>query len=413
MLTLAWPDKADYLDRLFSSHDFDIQVEILDLNEKPVGTAILDDGQINLQAADKGVRRTASLTLSDPAGALEFGTNTAWSGTSLWANRLVRVSHVLVVDDTEVHCTCFVGVPTRMSRDGAEVDVELSDKAALANRGSEPYTVKKGRNAVAAIKEILTNCTGEFRFRFPTSTRRLSKDYSVGWDDSASPWMIAARIAHRELGWQLLYAADGAALLRPKPTKPSLRVPSVTSSAVGDVVFDSMNNRVQGTGKTSTVKHGKQTLKTTPQAIVEVPARDIDSPTSLSRRGVKRYLPLVFTDDSLTTVAQVKAAATERLQASDSPAVTRQVTCIPFFHADADDLVSLGIPGADATMRLIEASIPLGVAGDMSIGSQSKVRKPKRVKSRVRLLVQHQVTSGRKGHRKSHFVTNPGSKHWH
>lgn len=414
MLTLQWPSKAAYRSRIFGSHDFAVAVEVLDLNEKPVGTATFDDGQINLQPPANGIRRTASLTLFDPEGALDFATSAAWSGTSLWANRLVRVTHTVAVPPypgapetawRDVDCVCFVGVPRAMSRDGAEVDVELDDKAALANRGSMPYTVHKGHNAVDAIKKIMTDRTGEFRFRFPTSPRRLSRPYSVGWDDTASPFAVASKIARRELGMQLLYAADGALLLRKKPTTSSLRVPYLTAPAVGDVDFSGMDNRVQVTGKAKESKVGsgknKQTIKTQPQAIAQVPSRDLDSPASLARKGVPRYLPLLVADDSLTTLAQVKAAAVEKLTAADGPAVTRQTSCVPFFHADADDIVTLEVKGDDTAMRLVTCSIPLGVGGDMTIGAQARVRKPKRVKSHVRRLRWHQVTVGTKKHHHS------------
>ena len=49
-----------YHSRLLSSHDFDVFVDILNLDEKVTGSAVLLDGQVNIE--DGGlVRRKCSL----------------------------------------------------------------------------------------------------------------------------------------------------------------------------------------------------------------------------------------------------------------------------------------------------------------------------------------------------------------
>lgn len=401
MLTLAWPSKAEYEARLFSSHDFMVEVDVLNLNEQVVGQARFLDGQIDLLDRTSLVRRECTLALSDPEGALDFSAASAYSGTSVWVDRLVRVRHIISVGGEPVTATCFVGPPKQISRAGAEVSVTCADKAALALRGSLPYTVKKGANAVAAIRAILADCTGEFRFRFPTNSRRLSKDYSVGLDDAAAPMAVAARIAAAELGMQLLYAADGAALLRPTPTASSMTVPAVTEPAQSDVDFTTFSNYVKVIGKATTKTTGKTTVKTQPVAITQIAASSSLSPNGLKRQGVPRYLPLVITDDAYTKTEQVRARAEAELNRVDQVTTSTQFSCVPFFHADSDDLVTVQAAGVNNTVRLNTGTIPLGVAGDMTIGSIRAASRQPGHKSRVTTLRWKKYVTGKGKKRKT------------
>jgi hypothetical protein len=390
-LPLAGHHRQAYLNRLFGSHDFSVRAEVLDLNEKPQGTAVLLDGQINLHEATT-IRRTASLTISDPEGAFDFSDPSGWSPRSMWADRLVRVRHILHLNDgTRVDPVCFVGPLATINRAGADVSVELQDKTALAVRGCPPMTVKKGHNAVDAIRTILRRRTGEFRFRFPHSKRRLSKPYSVGWDDDHSPWAVAQRIARRELGMQLLYTADGYALLRRRPRHVSLRGIPVTGTASMSADFTSMTNWARVTGhlfsKTKDLKNGGSITTThQPQAIARIPAGRSLSPEKLGRKGVPRYWPELVEDDALRKMPAVKDRARDVLASSDQLQDAPAITCVPFFHGDADDLVHAQAPEGGVTVRLGDCSIPLGTGGDMTIGAHRWVSNPQGSRTRGRVL---------------------------
>lgn len=380
-----------YFDRLFGSHDFATRVDVLDLNEKPHGTAVFLDGQVNLHAGTT-IRRTASLTISDPEGAMDFSDASRWSPRSLWADRLVRVRHILQLPDgTQVGSTCFVGPLATIDRAGADVSVELQDKTALAVRGCPPMTAHKGHNAVDAIRRILRERTGEFRFRFPHSKRRLSKPYSVGWDDEDSPWAVCTEIARRELGMQLIYTADGFALLRKKPQHVSLRDVPVTGTASMSADFTAMTNWARATGhlfsKTKNLKGGG-TITTThqPQAIARIKAGRTFSPEWLSRKGVSRFWPELVEDDGLRKMPAVKDRARDTLTDSDRLQDAPALTCVPFFHGDADDLVHGEAPEGGVTVRLGDCSIPMGVGGDMTIGAHRWVSKPPGSTTRGRVL---------------------------
>lgn len=373
-LGLTSSQNTAYLNRLFSSHDYRVHLDVLDMNETPIGSAVLLDGQVNMLSGDNVIRRTATFSISDPTGALDFSGAASWSGSTVWVDRLIRVRHVLTVPGVpggQVTTTPFIGVPSKISRNGADVAVECQDKTALAVRGSAAYTVNKGTNAVGAIRSILQKCTGEFRFRLGSSTRRLSKPYSVGLTDETSPWTIATRIARSELGMQLIYSCDGYATLRRTPSTTALVVPFVTDHATSDVDFTSLVNYVRVLGKvtTSTKKSGSTTVTSTTQPIANAQAVSGNiTPTALSRKGVRRYLPLVITEEAYSTAAQVKTRATSELAAGSRLDNAPKFACVPFFHADPDDIVRFNVPGNDVTVRLGDVSIPLG-PGEMSVGT--------------------------------------------
>lgn len=370
MQPLGLGDGTDaYIARLFGSHDYRVSVEVLTLNEVPTGTVRFLDGQVNIQDGSSTVRRTATLSVSDPAGALDFAGASAWSGSTVWASRLIRVQHTIHVPalGRDVTVTPFIGPPSAMNRQGAEVSIECQDKTALALRGCSPLTVPKGMTAVAAIRKILADRTGEFRFRLGTSARRLSKPYSVGWADESSPWLVAAAIAQRELGMQLIMSCDGYVTLRRTPSAVGLVVPHVTAEPSAGVDFTTLSNWVRVTGKKTAKKVGSVTTTSQPVATAVATGGGM-SPSQLARKGVPRYLPVVLSSDSYTTQAQVKARADTELDRVTRLQSSPSFTCVPFFHADADDLIKFTVPGDDVTVRLSSGSIPLGPA-EMTVGA--------------------------------------------
>lgn len=399
-LGLTERQRDAYHARLFGSHDYDIEVEVLTLNEVPTGSVRFLDGQVNLQPRDSAVRRTATLTVSDPAGALDFNGTSAWSGGTVWVDRLIRVRHTIRVPELgrSITVTPFIGPPSAMSRSGAEVSIECQDKTALAIRGASPLTLPKGMNAVKAIRKVLADRTGEFRFRLGTAARRLSRNYVVGWDDTTSPWAVASAIAQRELGMQLLYSCDGYATLRKMPKAVSLVVPHVTELPASSVDFTGLANYVQVAGKQKSKTKGNVTRTEQPIATAVVKSGNL-APAALARKGVARYLPLLVTSDEATQEAQVRARAADELDRAarlqDEPALT----CVPFFHADSDDLLRFAVPGNDVDLRLESASIPLGPA-EMSVGAVRWVsRAPRRrVSTRtVRTVKREKKNTTKKG----------------
>lgn len=392
---------AAYHDRVRASHDYDVTVEVLTMDENPVAPARLIDGQVNIQR-DADVRRTATLTLLDPDRALELDAGSPLAG-ALFADRMVRIRHFLDVPGFgTVVATPFVGPITKLNRNGATIDVECQDKTGLAILGCPPYTVAKGALAVDAIRSIMAARTGETRFRLPTGSRiRLNRAYSVGWPDEASPWAVCTQIAYAS-GLQMFYSGDGYLTVRARPTAAVFDFGPVnlTSAVAGDNDFSGVVNYARATAGDKIVK------------AAQAPSDHPLAPGRLGRNGVPRYLPSLaeLTEPDKPTrpgskhrkasKAQLKKYAQEmekyRSEVTTQTALAQQTanallaaglptstsltwSAVPVFHLDVDDPVRITTEGGSVILPFAEASIPL-VSGDMSGGLLRKISRPGRLR---------------------------------
>lgn len=383
-----------YLRHVLGSHNFTITADVLDLAMRPIGSIqeTLLDGQVNIQSVGP-VRRTCTLTFFDPDNTLQFDSDSPFA-TALFLDRMVRVRHVVFVPNVgTVAATPFVGPVTSVSRDGDILSVECQDKAALVARGRVPLTVKKGSNAVAAIKRIMT-AAGERHFRLPdASKRRLPKAYTVGWTDEASPWVVCEKIA-AYLNLQLGYSCDGYLTLRPLPANFAATFNQTTITSQIQTTFDATQivntARVEGTKKPKQQPKGSKTTTVKEEKIaVTVTARDSHplSPVKLGRNGAGRYLPVIIQGGEYAKQSDARASG-QRLVRNGLAAATAtaSITCVPLFHLDNDDLLRAQTDSTAVKLRLNEGSIPLGVGGDMTIGTQRNVsvKSRKRKRSRAR-----------------------------
>jgi hypothetical protein len=395
-----------YHAHIVGDHDFTVEARVLTMNEALAGQAVLLGGQVNIQR-DSSVRRTGSFTFLDPDHALHLDGRSPFDA-ALFADRMVQIRHTVTVPGFgEVTTIPFVGPIARLSRDDDQVTVECQDKTALAIRGTRPYKVGKGMNAVRAIKAILADRTGETRFRFPVGNRkRIPAGFNgnVGWSDEASPWVVCQRIAKQLLGMQLFYSCDGYATLRRPPHDPVFLFDSernLTSLVASGYDFTAAVNYAR-------VEVGKITVKTD-----ELPPTHMMSKEALGRNGVPRYLPV---SESMSTPSKPKLGkkptAKERRQYQNaSQRYNRQVnnvtqqarrransiieaartltadlswSAIPVMHLDVDDPVGVRTPDGGMNLRLAEASIPLLTEGEMSCGRQQVLKKTSRRSRRGR-----------------------------
>lgn len=365
-------DLDAYRSRLQSPHDCDIEVDILTMSEKHVASVghRLLDGQVNIQR-DATVKRTATFSLFDPDNEIGFDSGSAFGG-ALFADRMVRATHSLEVPGVGVvRAIPFVGPVVKVARDGDVLNIEAQDKTLLAIEGRPPKTVKKGQNAVEAIREIMSERTGEARFRFPANNRkRLARSYSVGWKTEASPWAVCQKIA-RSIGMQLVYACDGALLLRDHPKAVAFDFAdggALTGAPQTDYDLTNLRNYVRVTGE----------KKKTNPADAEPPAKHALSPKSLGRNGVKRYLPLLVDDSGIKKQRVAQRRANDELAALLPISITASFPAVPVFHLDYGDHVRVTSQYGDAVVPFVEASIPLGVGGDASFGTQRRVSQKRR-----------------------------------
>ena len=366
--------RAAYYDRINGPHDFTVEVDVMNMNEHVLGQVDFLDGQVNFQRqardSTNGISRTANLVLSDANDVLGVS---LFQGQS-FGNRMLRIRHVIDLPgygEVTAHVGTFV--VSQPQGDSFELSVELQDKTALAVRGTRPFKVRKGRNAVDAWVAILRETTGERKFRVPSGVRRtLPEPLNVGWSDDASPWAVCQRIANL-LGMEQLYSNDGFATLRRPPTSPVWTFDTdvnVTELPKGAYDWaDAVNYVRVGGGKAT----GKKGHKKAPRPGIQIaPPTHPNSASKLARNGVPRYLPFIASK-GYKRYSERQAAA-NRILARELP-MNNDMSwpVIPVFHLDAGDPVRLVTPDGSTTVKLQEASIPLGVGGDMTVGAVKAV----------------------------------------
>lgn len=379
---------AAYHDYLQSDHDFRMWVDVLTIEQKYVGTLDLLDGQGNYANGNDGPVRTGSVTLSDPEGALNFGEDYMRDPKGmLWINRLVQVWHEVTVPVYGKFTTsCIVGMPTSVSRSGAEVSLEMGDKSLLADHGVRPRTYKKGMRVDLALRSILEDCTGEKFMRIPKTKKTLSRTYAVGMgENSLTPWQAFKRIAGQEMGWRAYYDGLGWAVAEPtSEVKDPVKVKSLLALPSASTSFTDLSNYARVTSRRTPVnKKGtkKDESKNTIifDSIVALPRGNELSEQSLNRNGVPRTLPLVITNDDLKSLKETRNQATNALKNDSGLDSNKTYEIIPLFHLEPFDFVRL--PEGVGDVRLSDgASVPYGTGGNMTIGAHQWVSRPSKVK---------------------------------
>ena len=380
-----------YHEALQGDHDYSVWVEVLTINERHVGSLDILDGQVNISDGDDGPCRTASLVISDPEGTMHYGTDYLRDPKGiLWINRLIQVWHSIQVPGYGTwETSVIVGLPTAISRTGAEVNMELGDKSLLADHGVRPRTYKKGTQVDHALRQILREQTGEEHFRIPKTNKRLSRPYTVGMgEDALTPWQAVKRIAGQEMGWRTFYDGRGFAVCeptsaakRPVDIDDLLAVPESSTSFMDFSNYVRMTSHRAPSNKTKGKQESEQKgpeITIIRDSVVALKKSHELSQESLARNGVNRTLPLVEVNDDLKTIGETTDEAIKILKKNTGLGQEKSFEVIPMYHLDPFDRVRL--PGGIGVVRLTEASIPLGVGGNMVIGDHKWVSKPVKVR---------------------------------
>jgi len=381
--------RTAYHERLQSDHDFRIWADVLTINQNYVGTLDLLDGQMNYSDGSEGPVRTASVTLSDPEGALNFGADyTRDPKGVLWINRLIQVWHEISVPGyADFTTSCIVGVPTTVARSSAEVSLELGDKSLLADHGVRPRTYKKGERVDNVLRSILEDCTGEKFFRIPTSSKTLSRAYNVGMgEDVLTPWQLFKKIADQEANWRAYYDGLGFAVAEPMSDAEDpvvvhslMALPSASASLTEFSNYASVTSHRTPTNKKSTKVNESKTHYTYESIVALLPENDL-SEQSLARNQVPRTLPIVIVNNDLKTLADTLSTATTELKAASGLDSNQSYEIIPMFHLEHVDSVTL--PEGVGNVRLnVGSSVPFATGGNMTLGYHKWVSKATSVKT--------------------------------
>ena len=388
-----------YHEYLQHDHDFRVWVDVLTIEQKYVGTLEMLDGQMNYSNGNDGPHRTGSVTLSDPEGALNFGSDYMRDEKGmLWINRLLQVWHEVTVPGYgDFTTSCVIGLPTSVARSGAEVSLEFGDKSLLADHGVRPRTYKKGQRVDKVLRSILEDCTGEKFISVPTTKKTLSRSYNVGMGDNPlTPWQAFKRIALQEKNWRAFYDGLGWAVAEPiSNANHAPDIHSLLALPAAATSFTDVTNYVRVTShrtpenKKSTKKLDESRWHYTYDAIVALPKDNELSEQSLNRHGVPRTLPLVSVNDDLKTLAATKKQASDDLTERSGLDAQKTYEIIPMFHLDPYDFVDL--PQGVGNVRIGDgASVPFGVGGNMTIGAHkwvSKASHVRRIRSKTTVKV--------------------------
>ena len=383
-----------YHEYLQSDHDFRVWVDVLTINQEYVDTLELLDGQMNYSNGNDGPVRTGSVTLSDPEGALNFGSDYMRDPKGvLWINRLIQVWHEVTVPDYgDFTTSCIVGLPTSVARSGAEVSLEMGDKSLLADHGVRPRTYKKGQRVDYVLRSILRDCTGEKFMKIPTVKKTLSRAYTVGMgENELTPWEAFKRIAEQEMNWRAYYDGLGWAIAEPTSgAKTPVKVNSMLALPSASTSFTDFSNYVRVTShrtpvnKKSTPKIDESRVTYIYDSIVALLRANELSEQSLARINangvsVPRTLPLVAVNDDLKTLQATLTQATNMLKNDSGLDANKTFEIIPLFHLEPVDFVTL--PEGVGDIRLnVGASIPFGTGGNMTVGAHAWVSRPSKVK---------------------------------
>jgi hypothetical protein len=381
--------RTAYHEYLQSDHDFRVWCDVLTIEQKYIGTLDLLDGQMNYSNGNDGPCRTGSVTLSDPEGALNYGSDYMRDPKGmLWINRLLQVWHEVTVPGYgDFTTSCVVGLPTSVSRSGAEVSLEFGDKSLLADHGVRPRSYKRGAQVDNVLRSILKDCTGENHMRIPNTKKTLSRAYAVGMgENSLTPWDAFKRIAEQEMGWRAYYDGLGWAVAdATSDAKNPVEIHSMLALPAAATSFTDFSNYVRVTShrtpvnKKSTKKIDESRVHYTYDSIVALPKGNELSEQSLNRNGSPRTMPLVIVNDDLKTLKDTLTAATNQLKDHSGLAADKTYEIIPMFHLDPFDHVRLP-EGVGSVMLAGGSSVPFGTSGNMTIGAHKWVSKPSKVR---------------------------------
>src|SRR4029077_12803535 len=165
------------------------------------------------------------------------------------------------------------------------------------------------------------------------------------------------------------YSNDGYATLRKPPAAPVWTFDTdvnVTELPKGAYDWADAVNIVRVGGGKATGKKGHK--KAAPPGVAVLPITHPNNPVRLNRNNVPRYLP--FISDKGYAKFSARRDAADRILAREMP-MNNDMSwpVIPVFHLDVGDPVRLVTPDGSTTVKLQEASIPLGVGGDMTVGA--------------------------------------------
>ena len=377
-LGLSAAEQREFHRALNDSHDIDVRVALLDMEENALGdlSGWVLGGQV-VADMDAEVTRSLQVTLLDPGR--RSGIDPDAPERSARLDRMVHVSYGVWVDALGewVRVPVFRGPITKAGRDGAVLEVEALGKEHLMRTdGGIVHTYAAGRRRTSVIRDIARRA-GERRMVIPTWAPRVSKKGGIPkLGKRSDPWPWLRKLADSMRG-QIWYDGAGTLRLRKHPTRicwwwtegSLLSEPRITTDDQAVINF------VRVTGQPPEGKKWKI------EGEAPLPAWHGHSPQRLGRRGVPRYLVEEIEDDSIRTSRDAQAAADRRIREVAVESYSAEFDCLPVPHLDLGDVCHLAWDDAPGAFRLRRFTLPLTAGEAMSVGYHRETRR--RLRSRA------------------------------
>ena len=380
---LSTTQRRIFEDQLRTSHAVRITVDILDSDEKQIGSlstpqssVLSGDVQMDNTAETK---RTLSISIMDPDQKLALSPQSP-ADQAVFIDNFVSVKYgVWVVDLGEwVDVPIFWGPIKSLSRDDNNaVSIEAWGKEYLMKKPHllwKSARFPKGKKTVDTLRAVM-QIRGETRFGgLPDkANRKLPKPLSISRNQEA--WKICKKLA-QSMNMQLFYDGDGQVRLRPFPA---------TSIFLFDATRGIAQSLVQSEAKltfdtdkfrnTVEVKGHKNDQKKQVHAVAYAPRNHPLSPWSLARDGKPRYLVESISNDHVKRLQQAKALAVRKLRSLLRAHVDVEFESLVVPHLEEMDIVALKTSEYNVDFELTQMTIPLTEQDTMSVGFNKMTKK--------------------------------------
>lgn len=358
------------------------RIVLLDAAGQSVGNisnhVLVDSGQVSW-LDDGEVTRALTLDLIDAAHALNLDSDSPDDG-AIYADRMIRATQVFtspLLPDGSCEVDVFTGPVVKYARKGAEVSLEAQGKEQRARTDVREKTIRKGRNIVDAIEDIMRDRCGERSFAFPKGIRReLQAPVHVGRAEGHQPWEVCQKLAE-SIDHQLFYDGSGTLVLRRVPSDPVLTLAPDGSQPI-EVTHDwsQVYNRVVVTWSRRRRARGNDSQRdrrqTTALTLDDLYRNHPFGPARMSANGVEWTRTLRVDGKKVHTAKDAREMVERRLRAAATQMLDVKMAAVPPWHLDPLDPVETP-DGLQFLFR--EAQAPL-TGGPMTIGYVESVRRP-------------------------------------
>lgn len=350
---------VEYQETLARSHDIRVDVTLLDLRHRIVGTARMIEGNGQVMGDRFGFNETAgpqrrlSLTMLDRGNTLGISGDTDES--QLYYDRIVQVTYgVLCPTLGWVDLDVFTGLPWKLQSSEGALQIEADDLSRLGWEAAwKPLTIQKGVKKTTAIRRILARA-GFNHVRLPERDGRLAHALSLG--RRQKPWQLAARVA-ASMDLHLYVDGSGIPTGRRLPGNPLW---TFDAEVVEPLAISTDRSRFANT--IEVVGRKPKGEKRRVRYVAHAPSRHPLSARSLAHNGEPYRMLETIQNDHFRTTRECRTKAervlADRLRQSDEATIG----ILPWPHVTPGDLARfVSATGEPTRDRFDQFTLPLGV----------------------------------------------------